>query len=124
MRGRLSNTAHVLTWLSWLILFLQRVVDAWLLAPPWIIWVGSLAPLLLFVPGMLKDRLRSYIWICFVSLGYFIVLVERLFAQPGSWLAIIGLVAVTSLFISAMLYVRWRARELRSMNERSAVTGE
>ena len=86
--------------------------------------VGSLAPLLLFVPGMLKDRLRSYIWICFVSLGYFIVLVERLFAQPGSWLAIIGLVAVTSLFISAMLYVRWRARELRSMNERSAVTGE
>ena len=124
VRGRLSNTAHALTWLSWLVLLLQRVADAWLLAPPWIIWVGSLAPLLLFVPGMLKDRLRSYIWLCFVSLGYFIVLVERLFAQPGSVLAIIGLVAVTSLFISAMLYVRWRARELRSVNERSAVTGE
>ena len=66
---------------------------------------------------MLKDNLRSYIWLCFVCLGYFMILVQRIFAQPDSLLVVIGLVAVVILFTAAMLYVRWRARELRAMSE-------
>jgi uncharacterized membrane protein len=66
---------------------------------------------------MLKDNLRSYIWLCFVCLGYFMILVQRIFAQPDSLLVVIGLVAVVTLFTAAMLYVRWRARELRAMSE-------
>ena len=124
MRGSQSHWAFVLTWISWGVLLLQRVVDAWLQAPPWIIWVASLLPLLLFLPGMIRDRLRSYIWLCFVCLGYFILLVEKLFAQPGSFVAIIGMVAVVVLFTSAMFYVRWRARELRPNVERHAATGD
>ncbi len=62
---------------------------------------------------MLKDNLRSYIWLCFVSLLYFMRLVLALFAQPDNALAIVGMGAVVVLFISAMMYVRWRARELR-----------
>lgn len=114
VRGVHSNTAHLLAWLSWTGLLLQQVADAVLYPVPWIIWVGKLLPLLLFLPGMLKDNLRSYIWLCFVCLLYFIALVERLFAQPGSWLSITGMVAVVLLFSSAMMYVRWRARELRA----------
>ncbi len=113
-RGRASLAAWLLSWAAWLGLTLQQVLDAAWHGLPWVLWLGKLLPLLLFLPGMLRDRLRSYIWLCFVSLLYFIALVERLFAQPGSGLAWCGLVAVVTLFCAAMLYVRWRARELRA----------
>lgn len=106
-----------LVWASWLLLFGQQFADAFLRSVPWVIWCGKLLPLLLFVPGMLKDRLRSFIWLCFISLLYFISLVERLFALPGSLLAQTGMVAVVVLFVAAMLYVRARGRELRAISE-------
>ncbi|MEP1472784.1 MAG: DUF2069 domain-containing protein [Halieaceae bacterium] len=112
-RGTLSQTTWLLTWLTWIVLFSQQAADAWVHGMPAIIWFGKLFPLLLFLPGMLRDRLRSFIWLCFVSLMYFIALVERAFAQPGALMPIIGLSAVVILFCSAMMYVRWRARELR-----------
>lgn len=113
-RGTLSQATWLLTWVSWGVLLLQQAADAWLYQMPTIIWFGKLFPLLLFVPGMLRDRLRSFIWLCFMSLMYFVAQVERVFAQPGDLAAITGLSAVVILFCSAMMYVRWRARELKS----------
>ena len=82
----------------------QQLADAWLQQPPWIIWLGKLLPLVIFLPGMLRDRLRSYIWLCFVCLLYFVALVERMFALPGNLLAIaVGTGAVVTLFIAAMM---------------------
>jgi uncharacterized membrane protein len=95
-------------------LIAQQLVDAWAQGAPWIVWLVKSLPLLIFLPGMLNDNLRSFIWLCFVCLLYFIVLVQRLFVVPGDALAAVGTAAVVSLFIAAMLYVRWRARELRS----------
>jgi len=112
----LRSGAFRLTWLAFSALLLQQGADAWVSGAPWFIWVLKLFPLLVFVPGMLRDRLRSYIWLCFVCLGYFLVLVQRVFAQPNSPLPVSGLVAVVILFTSAMLYVRWRARELRGLS--------
>lgn len=108
-----SAWAWWLTWLAWAGLLLQQVLDAWLSGVPWIIWLAKLVPLLMFLPGMLRDRLRSFIWLCFVCLLYFIALVERVFAVPGGALGWLGLFAVCLLFTTGMLYVRWRARELR-----------
>lgn len=109
----LRSAAARLTWLSWSTLLLQQAADAWIHQAPWFIWVLKLLPLMLFLPGMLRDNLRSFIWLCFVCLGYFLILVQRIFAQPDSALVILGLIAVVVLFNAAMLYVRWRARELR-----------
>jgi uncharacterized membrane protein len=117
MTIRLSARARVCTWLSYGLLLLQQMVDAWVHAVPWVVWLVKLLPLLLFLPGMLKDNLRSFIWLCFVCLLYFIVLVQRLFLVPGDSLAVVGTVAVVSLFTAAMLYVRWRARELRAAQD-------
>ena len=103
---------------------MQQLAEAWLQQPPWIIWLGKLLPLLIFLPGLLRDRLRSYIWLCFVSLLYFVALVERLFAMPGSPLAVTGMVAVVTLFVAAMMYVRWRARELRDASVTPTESGE
>lgn len=112
--GVLADWAGRLTWAGYWLLLLQQIADAWILQAPWIIWVFKLLPLLIFLPGMMRGRLRTYLWLCFVSLGYFLSLVERQFADPGSLLTAVGLVAVTLLFCSAMLYVRWRARYLKS----------
>jgi len=111
---RPSDKAHLLTWLGWALLLLTQAIDAWLRHLPWIIWLGTLLPLVIFLPGMLRDNLRSYIWLCFVSLLYFITLVVRLFAQPDSALSVLGMLAVVTVFIAAMLFVRWRARELKA----------
>jgi len=108
-----STLARRVTWMAWMVLFVQQAADAALLQAPWIIWLFRLLPLLLFLPGVLRDSLRSYIWLCCVSLGYFVLLVERLFMQPRSPLDILGLAAVVILFVAAMFYVRWRAREMR-----------
>jgi uncharacterized membrane protein len=111
--ARLSDKAHVFTWLSWAVLLIVQLADTWVYQLPLIVLVGRVLPLLIFLPGMLKDKLRSYIWLCFVSLLYFIALVERLFAQPGSALAALGMLSVVTLFIAAMMFVRWRARDLK-----------
>jgi uncharacterized membrane protein len=116
MRLNLRSIAARVTWLSYSVLLLQQTADAWVHQAPWFIWVLKVMPLLLFLPGMRKDNLRTYIWLCFVCLGYFMILVQRLFAQPDSLQVSIGLFAVVLLFIAAMLYVRWRARELRALS--------
>ena len=112
------STAHRIaaarwTWLSFAALLVQQAVEAWQQHAPWFIWLVKLMPLLLFLPGMFKGKLRSYIWVCFVCCGYFVMLIQRVFAQPDNLLVISGLVAVVILFTAAMLYVRWRALELR-----------
>jgi len=86
-RGRASAVAHCLIWVAWGVLVVQQLADAWLHQAPWIVWLAYCLPLLIFLPGMLRDKLRSYIWLCFISLLYFTRLVVNLFAEPGSALA-------------------------------------
>jgi uncharacterized membrane protein len=123
--ARPSDKAYIFTWLSWAVLLIVQLVDTWLYQLPLIVLIGRVLPLLIFLPGMLKDNLRSYIWLCFVSLLYFIALVERLFAQPGSVLAALGMLSVVTLFIAAMMFVRWRARDLKTpLEQESSEVGE
>lgn len=104
---------------SLLLLVAVQVIDALVLRPPGIIVAAKILPLLIFIPGMIKDNLRSYIWLCFVSLLYFIALVERLFVMPDDPFAILGMTAVVVLFCAAMMYVRWRARALKQVLDQS-----
>jgi uncharacterized membrane protein len=116
----LAGRTRILVWVSYVLLLGQQVAEVWLGNAPWIIWLAVVLPLLIFLPGMLKDQLRSYIWLCFVLLLYFMRLVVALFESPASPTAITGMTAVVILFISAMMYVRWRAQELRDAAARSS----
>ena len=111
-REPLTRLLWSLTWLSYGCFVGQQAPDALLRGAPWVIWVAKLLPLLIFLPGMLKDSLRSYVWLCFIALGYFVLGVERVFAQPHETVAWVGLSSVTLLFTAAMCYVRWRGREI------------
>ncbi len=112
-----TRLARGLCFASYAILCVQQALAAWVAAAPWIIWLAVLLPLLVFLPGLLRDRPRSFIWLCFVSLLYFMRLVVNLFEQPASPLYWTGMLAVTGLFCSAMLYVRWRAQGLRAADD-------
>lgn len=120
----LTIAARRVIWVSYAVLLMQQLLEAWQRQAPWVVWLALLVPLLIFLPGMLRDRLRSYIWLCFVLLLYFMRLVVALFAQPANALYIVGMVAVIALFTSSMLYVRWRSRALREAAVAASGHGE
>ncbi|WOJ93551.1 DUF2069 domain-containing protein [Congregibacter variabilis] len=100
-------------WCGLLLLLGTQLLDAWQRSVPPVLLFFWFTPLLILLPGMLRDRLRSVTWMAFVSLMYFIWSVLRIFAEPHSVRAQIELAAVILLFICSSFYVRQRGRELR-----------
>jgi len=97
-------------------LLLAQALDSWVQAAPPVIWALRLLPIVIFLPGLARDKTRSYIWLCFVSLMVFVTLVERLFADvrdPAAWAA---MVAVLTYFNAGMMYVRWRSQEFAAVS--------
>ncbi|ARN74901.1 DUF2069 domain-containing protein [Oceanicoccus sagamiensis] len=68
--------------------------------------------LLVFLPGMLKQNIRSYIWLTLVLLGFFMAAVSTAFACTSVF-TVAEVLLIVSLFTAAMLYIRWRSRELK-----------
>ena len=109
--SRRARAAFVLLAVGFIGLLITQGVYIVVRGEPWILWVGRLLPLLIFLPGLFRRAPRSIIWLCFVSLMYFIGGVENLFAMPQSILAWAGMVCVVSVFIAGMLYARWQSRD-------------
>lgn len=66
-------------------------------------------PLLIVLPGLLLNKLRSYVWLCFIVLFYFTrASVDAYMGE--SWLSADSAVTVISvvLFMAAMYYVKWQ----------------
>lgn len=78
-------------------------------------WVVQSLPLLLFLPGLSRGAWKSYLWLCFVLLIYFMYIIERVFATDGGLLDVVQLVLIGALFVAATLYARWRQRELAAI---------
>ncbi len=70
-------------------------------------WLLQSIPLLIFVPGILQRRFRTYSWICFVVLIYFIHYADKLSTDPGSIINWAGIVLTVILFNGAMFTSRW-----------------
>ncbi|MFT5580589.1 MAG: putative membrane protein [Paraglaciecola psychrophila] len=80
-------------------------------SPNTVIWLIYIVPLLVFLPGLLRQNTRSHVWVAFLCNGYFLVAVNTIFACPSALLGVeIALTVV--LFTSAALFTRWRSREL------------
>ncbi|UTW47004.1 DUF2069 domain-containing protein [Bacterioplanoides sp. SCSIO 12839] len=72
------------------------------------IWLFKILPLLLFVPGFFSRSHKSAAWLSYVSMLYFILAVLLAFT-PGASLWGWGMVLSTiALFISSMLFTRWK----------------
>ncbi len=71
-----------------------------------VFWLFQMFPLLIFIPLLRKPTHRTYSWLCFVSLMYFVGIIPLLM---GSWSLSYWLITllVCSLFIGAMMTSRW-----------------
>lgn len=115
-----SLYARRATWLSYLALLLLMVVSSlpgFLPENSAFLLVISikLVPLLIVLPGLLKDVMRSYAWLCFVVLLYFTQGVVELFLSQGAWMDIAITFFSVSLFLSAMFYIKWQKSLGRSL---------
>lgn len=100
-------------WASLAILALVSAIDGLQRSIPVPVLALWFLPLLIVLPGVFRDRLRSVTWLSFISLLYFVLAVLRVFAEPGSLRSQIELLAVVVMFLTSMFYIRERARELR-----------
>ena len=106
------QVTRLLVVVSLLALLLVQLLLSWQQRAPWVVWLLRWLPLLVLVPGLCADRLRSFLWLCLVCLLYILASVLRLFSFPGDLPAVGTLLASTTLLFSAMFYARWRSREL------------
>ena len=113
-RATLTQRLWVALWLCWLTFALQQCWDLLRFDAPPVLAVLRILPLVIFVPGVWRDNLRSVVWLCFVTLFYFISSVEAVFARPNDAVSIGGVVAIVLLFVVSTLYIRFRGREQRS----------
>lgn len=111
---RKAKLAHLLTLA--LVATLMGVFILWyvvLLPPPkgsgWEIVLFHSIPLLLFLPALIKQWTRAYIWLCFFIMLYFCQGVMNAFLMPHTigWLGLAQTVIVSLLFIVSMYAARW-----------------
>jgi len=98
-------------WLQWVALILQQSIAELRFNAPVQLLVVQALPLVVFMPGVARDNLRSVIWLTFVLLGYFVWAILAAFARPEDWAAQAGVALIVGLFTTAALYIRFRGRE-------------
>jgi len=69
-------------------------------------WLVQVIPLLIFIPGLIRNTHRTYSWLCFVVLIYFVAIIPILMGR-GWWSDWFITLLTTSLFLSAMMTSRW-----------------
>jgi uncharacterized membrane protein len=116
---QLSHYARFCLLLSYSALLLLFAVNTLVVpscnrSPNIVIFLLHLLPLLVFLPSLLKQNVRAHAWMTFVLLGYFMMSVSTAFACK-SILLTTEVLLIAALFIAAMLYIRWRSRELKQL---------
>lgn len=75
-------------------------------------------PLLVFLPGLLKNHYRTYSWVCFIILFYFVQAVAGAFTSTANITDLIFVALTVYLFVTAMMASRW-AQRLQHESQRS-----
>ncbi len=107
-----NRVAYLITWTSYLLLILMMIITSLPSylpdgSSPWVIASVKLVPLLIVLPGLLKDSLRAYTWLCFIVLFYFTQAVVEAFLSQGASLDLLITLLTVSIFLSAMFYIKW-----------------
>lgn len=71
-----------------------------------VIWLIQVAPLLIFARGLHRARLRTYGWMCFVILLYFMHGVLIAFEPERFCLGLVEVTLCTVIFILLILFIR------------------
>ncbi|MDP1519940.1 DUF2069 domain-containing protein [Porticoccus litoralis] len=106
------GVARKLTWGSYLLLMAVLLANAIWSGTPVSLMVFTMVPLLIFLPGLRRERYKTISMLCFVTLMYFMVTVTNLFAPSANWLDAVELVLIVVLFGAAMMFSRWKQYSL------------
>ncbi len=68
-------------------------------------------PLLLILPGLLKQQARSGIWLCFMILFHFLAAVGNTFAAPQHFFYASEAILVLVLFSVTLMFIRWKKQQ-------------
>lgn len=71
-----------------------------------VVWLIQVFPLLIFLPGLLRQRPRTHAWLSFVILLYFIHAVLVAFDPVRRWLGIIEVLLCVLIFSLLILFIR------------------
>ncbi|RYY76402.1 MAG: DUF2069 domain-containing protein [Gammaproteobacteria bacterium] len=74
------------------------------------LWLVKIFPLLIFIPGFIKKKYRTYSWLCFAILPYFIWIIPLLMGR-GNWSDWVMTFLIVTLFISSMMTSRWMQQQ-------------
>jgi uncharacterized membrane protein len=74
------------------------------------LWLVKVLPLLIFIPGFIKKKYRTYSWLCFAILPYFIWIIPLVMGR-GSWGDWLLTILIVILFISSMMTSRWMQQQ-------------
>jgi uncharacterized membrane protein len=86
-------------------------------ANPWVIWLLQITPLALFIPGILKGKPRSHVWLCFVLLVYFCGSVMWSMAPMHRTMGITQGILEVGVFSCSMMYIRWNGKAQKARAE-------
>jgi uncharacterized membrane protein len=92
--------------LSYLSLIAILIYTEWKTPVDWPVVSLKLIPLLVFIPGLIKQTFRTYSWICFVCLIYFVAIFPVAYTR-NLWSDWLITALVITLFISSMMTSRW-----------------
>jgi uncharacterized membrane protein len=105
------NNSLWLTFMGYITLLGVIALDSWVSSEAfWGIWILQTIPLLLILPGLITKYYRSYSWLCFLMLAYFISYVVQVYSPTRDLHDWFGLVATVVVFMAAMFASRWLQR--------------
>jgi uncharacterized membrane protein len=112
-RLALTTTLCLFAYFALLLLFFFKTVALPIggRSPNITMWVIHALPLLMFLPGMLRGNYRSYTWLAFMILMYFLLSVEGVFAPEPSHYHSLSLVLVVVIFTTCVLIIRWKGMQ-------------
>lgn len=74
------------------------------------LWLVKIFPLIIFIPGFVLKKYRTYSWLCFAILPYFIWITPLVMGR-GSWSDWVMVLLTVILFIASMMTSRWMQQQ-------------
>jgi uncharacterized membrane protein len=108
---------RVITLLCYFTLLAMMLFGAVFLGPEGVaaklvLWLLISSGLLLIIKGLIAGKRRSYIWLCYILLMYFVFCVQFLFSGGGNgestaaWHEIVAMTAIVTSFCTAIIASR------------------
>ena len=107
-----NRLAQQLTWATYILMLLMMIVTSLPGQIPqgssvMLILAVKLVPLLIVLPGLARDQLRAYTWLCFIILFYFTQAVVESFLSLAASTDLFITALTVIMFLSAMFYIKW-----------------